>query len=190
VARYTQDLFGSQLFCSGAIATWRVNKLKDILLKHCTTFNGEDLEMGYLLHKEKSENPSRIGFSKVCTVPTVVPVHWIHWYDLFPNPLKRKLNCECKCGEHSFFNQRLRSWDPANYQFFVKYTRVAFSSGGYNSSSKWFIRFVCLWKMLGIIREMSLIIGILIPIFKIRDTEMFKVKISVTFYLGAFNILC
>lgn len=143
--------------------------------------------MGYLLHKEKTDNPSTIGFSRVCTVPTVVPYHWIHWYDLFPNPVKRKIsNCDCKCGEHSFFNQRLRSWDPANYQFFVKYTRVAFSSGGLRSPSKWFIRFVCLWKILGIIREISLIIGILIPIFKIRDIEMLKVLLI--FYADSIGI--
>lgn len=181
-ARFTQDVFGSQLFCSGAIATWRISKLKDTLEKHCTTFNGEDLEMGYIVHKESKSNSNtcRIGFSRTCTVPTVVPYCWFHWYDFIPNTLLRKLRQRydiqnCSCGEHSFFNQRLRSWDPANYQFFIKYAKVAFSTNGKKYGPKWFIRFVCIWKIIGILREVSLIVGILVPIFRIRNTEMAKV---------------
>ncbi|KNC77319.1 hypothetical protein SARC_10220 [Sphaeroforma arctica JP610] len=51
VNRFLQDTMGTNLFCSGAAATWRLEVLMEVLLRHDTTFNGEDLEMGYITHR-------------------------------------------------------------------------------------------------------------------------------------------
>src|SRR6478609_10845 len=117
VSRFVQDLLGTQLFASGAIATWKLLPLKKVLERHNTAFNGEDLQMGYLTHKLcdtetaklEAQGPVRIGFERNCSVPTTVPVHMWHWYDLLPNPLKRKWGIKaCDCKEASFFTQRVR----------------------------------------------------------------------------------
>jgi hypothetical protein len=191
VARYVQDICGSQLFCSGAIATWRSKQLLKVLEEHCTTFNGEDLEMGYLTHALNEEEldtsgNKRIGFIN-CTIETSVPHHYFHWFDCLPNPLKRKIAKNgCECGEHSLFNQRLRSWDPANYQFFFKYAKILFSKNGKSYKPKMFIRLVCLWKILGILREITLLVGMIIPIVKLRNSEM--TKILFVFYFDSILI--
>jgi len=183
VARYVQDMLGSQLFASGAIATWKLHQLKHVLERHCTAFNGEDLEMGYLLHKlsgkdEESlsklevEGAVRIGFEKNCVVPTVVPVCMMHWYDIFPNPLKRKMGIKaCSCGEASFFSQRVRSWDPACHQYIFKFLKIIFSPRGVAYAPKLFIRVLCSWKVISLLREYLLVIGIFISIFRISSVE-------------------
>lgn len=180
VARNIQDLLGSQLFASGAIATWKIHQLQLVLERHCTAFNGEDLEMGYLLHKLCSKNTSklevegavRIGYEPNCVVPTTVPVCIVHWYDFVPNPLKRKMGVSsCKCGEASFFSQRVRSWDPACHQFFFKFLKVIFSPRGFTYAPNFFIRVICLWKVISLIREYMLVIGIVISLVRLRTVD-------------------
>lgn len=180
VARYIQSLLGSQLFASGAIATWKIHPLKHVLERHCTAFNGEDLEMGYLLHKlcDKSTNKLetegyvRIGFERNCCVPTVVPVCLTHWYDFLPAPLRRKWGIKaCPCGEASFFNQRLRSWDPACHAYFFKFLKIIFSPRGTFYAPKMFIRVLCLWKVISMIREYLLVVGIVWSLARLRSIE-------------------
>lgn len=196
VARYIQDLLGSQLFASGAIATWKVQPLKNVLERHCTAFNGEDLEMGYLLHKlcdnKQTEKLGvdcsvRIGFEANCCVPTTVPVHLYHWYDMLPAPLRRKLKITaCPCKEASFFNQRLRSWDPACHAYLFKFLRIIFSPRGTLYAPKMFIRVLCLWKVISIIREYLLVFGIVFSLARIRNTEQ-AVNLAI-FYLDSILI--
>lgn len=110
------DKLGGQLFASGAIATWHIQPLLKVLERHCTTFNGEDLELGCILNRLSDTNDSeklglstsaRIGFVADCLIRTAVPPCPVHWYDLVPASIKRKIRPEaCSCGEHSFFNQR------------------------------------------------------------------------------------
>ncbi|KAK9762736.1 hypothetical protein K7432_011244 [Basidiobolus ranarum] len=183
VGRYVQSILGTQLFASGAISTWRLDQLKEVLSRHCTIFNGEDLEMGYLVHKLSGrpgaklgvECPTRIGYVRDCVVPTIVPYCAVHWYDIMPNPLKRKLKpTPCNCEEHSFLNQRLRSWDPAGHMFLFKWIKVMLSPGGGSYSPKWFVRVICMWKLVSELRELSQIVGIFISFCKIRALEQFE----------------
>ncbi|KNC95854.1 uncharacterized protein SPPG_08719 [Spizellomyces punctatus DAOM BR117] len=181
VHRFAQDAFGSQLWASGAIATWRLEQLKLVLDRHCTVFNGEDLEMGYIMHKLSGrpetdklamDIPLRIGYVQDCVVPTVVPPCWCHWYDFIPAGRKRTWKVRpCDCGEHSFFNQRLRSWDPASHQYFVKFLTIVFSRGGWCNFPKNFIRVLCTWKVLGLLREYILFITVIYSFARVRNTK-------------------
>ncbi len=49
--RFLQDRMGTNLFASGAAATWRIEVLYNVLQRHDTAFNGEDLAMGYISMK-------------------------------------------------------------------------------------------------------------------------------------------
>lgn len=177
IARFTQDKLGTQLWASGAIATWTIEALEQILERHCTVFNGEDLEMGYLLHtlsglgddKLITPGPYRIGWYQECLVPTAVPPCVIHWYDWIPVQYKKKYNLGCKCGEHSFFNQRLRSWDPASHQYLVKFLHIVFSRGAYSYRAKTFVRLLCSWKLFNLAREYALFITIIISFSRVRS---------------------
>lgn len=181
VARYVQDTLGTQLFASGAVATWKLQPLERILERHCTAFNGEDLEMGVLLHKLCDASTGklgvnggvRIGFDRGCVVPTTVPVCVSHWYDYLPAPLRRKLGIKaCDCGEASFFNQRVRSWDPACHAYIWKFLKVVFSPRGTSYGPKVFIRVLCLWKLLSILREYLLVVGIVWSFIRIKSVDM------------------
>ncbi|KAK9722832.1 hypothetical protein K7432_002371 [Basidiobolus ranarum] len=196
VGRYFASYFGTQLFASGAISTWRLDQLKEVLSRHCTIFNGEDLEMGYLVHKLSGRYdaklgvscPSRIGYVRDCIVATVVPYCPMHWYDLLPDPLRRKLNpAKCKCEEHSFLNQRMRSWDPAGCMFMMRWIRVLFAPGGLTYGPKWFARTYSMWKLISLGREIAQLIGIIMSFAKIRSLEDFT-KLMV-FYADAI-IVC
>jgi len=178
LARKVQKMLGSQLFASGAIATWKVPQLKPVLERHCSAFNGEDLEMGYVLHKLSDgktyklgvDGPVRIGFIEQCNVATIVPHHLVHWYDLIPAPLKKKIKPKtCFCGEHSLFNQRVRSWDPAGHQFLFKFLQIIFSRRGTRYGPKTFIRVLCAWMVINNFREYLLIVGILQNLLGIRS---------------------
>jgi hypothetical protein len=156
--------FGNQLFASGAIATWRIRPFLKVLERHCACFNGEDLEMGYLVHKlcdEKTtklgiEHEARFGYMDDCIVPTIVPSCSVHWFDFLYADIKKKYKFTCKkCGVHSFFNQRLRSWDCAGHAFLVKYFRVVIAPRGWSYKHNNFIRFICFWKIFCIYRDFA-----------------------------------
>jgi hypothetical protein len=181
VSRMIQYLLGSQLFASGAIATWRLGPLRAVLDRHCTTFNGEDLEMGVILHRLSdyktpklgcNDSPVRIGLVRDCIVPTILPIHYLHWYDLLPNPMRRAWKVvSCACGEHSFFNQRFRSWDPASHQFLWKFLKVLFSPRGGRYGPKVFIRVLVGWKLLSVLREYFMVAGLVLSFVQITTAE-------------------
>lgn len=182
IARFAQDLLGTQLFASGAIATWKIHPLQHVLERHCTAFNGEDLEMGYLLHKLCDKSTSkldvqgavRIGFERNCVVPTTVPVHVMHWYDVIPRPLRRRWAIKaCQCGEHSFGVQRAQSWDPACHMYLWKFLKVIFSPRGTFYAPKMFIRVLCLWKVISLLREYLLVFGIVYSFIRLRTLDEF-----------------
>jgi hypothetical protein len=178
VGRYLFDRCGTQLFASGAISTWRADTLIHVLDRHCTVFNGEDLEMGYIVHKLSgrtdrklgTDYPVRIGFVNNCVVPTVVPYCWIHWYDVLPYPIKRRIPLqECVCGEKSFFNQRLRSWDAAGHKYLFKWCKVLCSKGGHGYRPKMFARVLTFFKIVNLFREYFLFAGIIWSIARLRS---------------------
>lgn len=160
--RFAQDILGTNLFCSGAIATWRSDVLKKVLERHTTCFHGEDLTMGCIVHhlsgqhKLNDDPYHRIAIIKNCIVPTTVPICYAHVSDFLPHGLVKN---KCKCGEASLFYQRTRSWDVANHSFLWKYIRVVFSRGSLFTRANMFARIFYLWKIIGIAREYLFIIG-------------------------------
>ena len=46
----TQAKLGTALFASGAINTWRVETIADVLLRHDTMHKGDDVQQGLILH--------------------------------------------------------------------------------------------------------------------------------------------
>lgn len=202
VARCIQNLLGTQLFASGAIATFRLYQLKYVLERHCTAFNGEDLEFGCLIHKlcdiettKLGMNcPVRIGYQSNCVVPTTVPVHFIHWYDVLPNPVKRYFGIlPCSCEEHSFFNQRVRSWDPACHAFFFKFLKVIFSPRGFTCRKNYFARIICFWKIISMLRDYFFIFGIVFSFSRLRNVfqlvDLFIFYSDCIFVSWAFGVI-
>lgn len=95
-----QARLGTALFASGAFNTWRTPIIVDILFRHDTMHNGDDLQQGLLLHslggKPQFLRPDLLhaGNYKVevsdILISTDVPVHWAHWRDLYPSWMPRK----------------------------------------------------------------------------------------------------
>eukprot|EP00121_Abeoforma_whisleri_P009249 Awhi_evm1s8503 len=176
--RSTQDFLGTNLFCSGAMATWKLGIFQKVLERHDATFHGEDIEMGWITHKlsgrTKLEGVSkneivdikstqhRVALMRDCVVPTTVPIHFHHYFDYLPVKLGKKMpgGRSCPCGEASLFYQRNRSWDIANHSFFFRFIGLVFSPGGWFSRIKFFVRVVAMWKVVGILREYIFIFGI------------------------------
>jgi hypothetical protein len=88
------------LFASGAINTWRVDVIVDILFRHDTMHHGDDLQQGLLLHALKGKEwyiqtkthtvhpcTYKIDVCEEAVTATDVPVHWFHMHDLWPRSL-------------------------------------------------------------------------------------------------------
>ena len=85
------------LFASGAINTWRVDVIVDILFRHDTMHHGDDLQQGLILHSLKGkewfiqtkdhmvhDTSYKVGVYEIAVTATDVPVHWFHSHDLWP----------------------------------------------------------------------------------------------------------
>ena len=89
---------GCAFYAHGAISMWRRETLgKEILYKHDTEFNGEDMYMGLLTHRlsEKSKEKVRIAFSMGSLVETYAPDNF-----------------------NLLFKQRTKSWDLGTHRKF------------------------------------------------------------------------
>eukprot|EP01135_Chromosphaera_perkinsii_P000888 Nk52_evm51s152 gene=Nk52_evmTU51s152 len=135
--KIVQARLGTALFASGAFSTWRTEYILDVLFRHDTMHHGDDLQQGLLLHKMAGKswvvNPEEvhIGNYKVdvasrILIPTDVPVCWVHWRDIVPDFIKRKLKVKkpCSCGEPSLFIQRAKGWDVSRQRFLWKYVKM------------------------------------------------------------------
>jgi len=162
--RYLLNVFGNQLFTPGAITTWRADQLLPILHRHTSVWHGDDMEIGCILNKycgrpdcaEKLDihNWVRQKYVINIMVPTIVPTCLIHWYDLLPNPLVRKLKIKPhSCGEKSLFTQRIRSWDLATNRQLSNFVRIIFSRGGLFYMPKLIMRLHCLWIIISYIAQ-------------------------------------
>ena len=92
-----QAALGTALFASGAISTWRAATLVDVLFRHDTMHNGDDLQQGLILHSLAGKSfyvppadthlRTHPGRYKVAVsgaiVATDVPCHWMHLRDVF-----------------------------------------------------------------------------------------------------------
>ncbi|KAI8900158.1 hypothetical protein BC833DRAFT_618752 [Globomyces pollinis-pini] len=168
------DLLGNQLFCNGAMATWKILPLLNVLKKHSTCFNGEDLEMGYILHSLididiiEGKSRKRIGLVTDCIIPTIAPTCIFHWFDFIPAYLKKKYGLGCEeCSQHSFFNQRVRSWDCTSHSFIFKYINIITNFKDNFDGKKWIIKLICLIRLLNIGRDMMLTGAIIYTIHEV-----------------------
>lgn len=114
-----QDKIGTCLFGSGGFTVYRLSYFIEVISHHTTAFRGEDLQLGLLTHSisdyhtmnNKKFTP-KISCCSEIFVGTDVPVHYYH----------REPKCEC--GEPSFFNQRVSSWEVTRHRFIMKFANV------------------------------------------------------------------
>jgi hypothetical protein len=105
-AKLAQAAVATTMFASGAINSWRLPLLVDILFRHNTAFHGEDLQLALIMHGLRGKRwvlpPLTPGASPVHMISyrvvvepfavtgTDVPVHWFHAEDVWrPGPLGR-----------------------------------------------------------------------------------------------------
>lgn len=191
--RFGWNCLGNQPFASGGMATWIVKPFLKVLERHCTCFHGEDLEMGYIVHKLSDDKhtekldcdfEARFGFIQDCIIPTAVPICFFHWFDFIHGTIRDyfKIPHHCGiCGEHSFFNQRVRSWDTANHSFFWKYMQILFSTRGVRNKPKMLIRFICFLKIIGILVDVYIFISWFLVIYRGIIGEMTAENFGVFF---------
>jgi hypothetical protein len=136
-----QSSLGSALYAHGAISLWEKDIMLSVFKAHNTFFDGEDLQMGVILH----------GFNQGYSIKTVsnvsveteVPSHSICWEwrseracKAYPIPVVHTLlrlvfAAPLKCGawgcgynEKSLFRQRVASWDKGAHRAFMWYVQL------------------------------------------------------------------
>jgi hypothetical protein len=145
-----QSIIGTCLFGSGGFTVYLLDYFLEVITHHTTAFRGEDLQIGLLSHamvytklnvylSNKYKSPKIECCSKI-KVATDVPVHWYH----------PKYKSNCKCGEPSFFKQRVTCWDPTLQRFVNKFAKILFSPMTLkNMSWRFFlVKFYCLYELL------------------------------------------
>ncbi|KAJ3146905.1 hypothetical protein HDU89_005935 [Geranomyces variabilis] len=198
--KIAQATISSAFFPSGAVSTWRAATLLDILSRHDTMFRGDDLQMGLIMHTLYSEikylNPEEVhsaGYSiKVApySIPTLVPVHWIHLRDLFPKTQWKRLP-SCSCGEPSLFYQRARSWEVARHRFFWKFFNVCVHRQKLTHWSTWFAKLCAIDAVVGILNDFVQIAMVFYIVFISRGftTVGLLTLESLAFQMAAFHAL-
>ena len=135
--KIAQAAGSTTLFASGAINTWRVDVIVDILFRHDTMHHGDDLQQGLILHSLRGKEwfiqtkehvvhstSYKVDVYEEAVTATDVPVHWIHAHDWWPRSLLKYAPTRCDCGEPSLFVQRGKGWDLSRQRFLLKYLRV------------------------------------------------------------------
>ncbi|KAJ3020202.1 hypothetical protein HKX48_001147 [Thoreauomyces humboldtii] len=213
--KYVMNMFDDQLdthclaYPIGAERTPNMNLLEhfqdfeyriSMFTKHDTMFRGDDLQMGLLMHTLYNEinflNPNEVHKGNYAIrvapfiIPTMVPVHWFHWKDLFPKIYWKKLP-GCECGEPSLFYQRARSWEVARHRFFGKFMRVVVHSQGLDHWNTTFAKICSLDAVIGIINDFLQIAMVVLVVVLARSGIMIGILslVSISFQLLAFDIL-
>ncbi|KAJ3161970.1 hypothetical protein HDU86_005668 [Geranomyces michiganensis] len=198
--KIAQARIQSAFFPSGAVSTWRAATLLDILSRHDTMFRGDDLQMGLIMHTLYSEvkylNPEEVhqgGYAiKVApySIPTLVPVHWIHLRDLFPKTQWKRLP-SCACGEPSLFYQRARSWEVARHRFFWKFVNVCVHRQKLTHWPTWFAKLCAIDAVVGILNDFVQIAMVFYLIFVTQGfvTVGLLTLESLSFQMFAFHVL-
>jgi len=122
--RLMQSKTSTCFFASGAISTWDINVIIEVLLRHNGEFKGDDMRCGMILHtlqgkkylsdKKIHETPYKIKVNEI-VIHTKVPQCCIHLDS-------------CVCGEPSLYNQRVKSWELSRYCFLMEYIRGIFQT--------------------------------------------------------------
>lgn len=127
--KYLQGQMSTCFFSSGAISTWELDIIIEVLLRHNGEFKGDDMRCGMILHSLSGkkyltnvgihENTYKIKVSNNI-IYTKVPSCAIHTYDCITRNLK------CECGEPSLYHQRVKSWELSRYCFLFEYIKGIF----------------------------------------------------------------
>ena len=152
--RHVGGCLGTALFASGAMSTWDLEVLLEVLTLHDTNFDGEDMQLGLLLHiligrrsfyeqGKEFKGSHRVKLVGLVT-KTDIPTHVFHYWDLLP----RKYAKQCACGEKSLFYQRVRSWEMSRQFFLGKFFHVIAYLPGFRTWSSFFAKLLCLWEIL------------------------------------------
>jgi len=138
-----QAAVSTTLFASGAINTWRIEVIVDILFRHDTMHHGDDLQQGLILHSLRGKSwflqtpehvthtvTYRMDVYEEAVTATDVPVHWFHIHDIWPRRWLKHAPKRCACGEPSLFLQRAKGWDLSRQRFLFKYIKVRCQATG------------------------------------------------------------
>lgn len=136
-----QSECGSALFAHGAISLWQKDMMLAVLRQHNTLFDGEDLQMGVILHSFNAGYA--IKTVAHVSVETAVPAHFICAHQHNSPKAKKQYNVpiihdllrpfiapfKCNawgCGfeEKSLFRQRVCSWDKGSHRAFWWYVQL------------------------------------------------------------------
>jgi len=126
-SRYHQLLtrFGSNIFASGAISTWKIESLTECLLDHSTAFIGEDYQLG-LIAQKKGMNVGILSYE----IGTEVPRCWFHCG-----------HSECPCEQPSLTKQRLFCWDVGRTRLYPLVFSVI-------RSSRWLVKILLIYDII------------------------------------------
>lgn len=129
--RMMQGRISTCFFASGAISTWDIDVIIEVLVRHNGEFKGDDMRCGMILHSlggqkymtgvKQHKEEYQI---KVCNtiVYTKVPECCMHGTDYV------KSMSSCECGEPSLYHQRVKSWELSRYCFLWEYVKGIWKS--------------------------------------------------------------
>jgi len=152
--RLMQGKLSTCFFASGAISTWDIDIIIEVLLRHNGEFKGDDMRCGMILHslqgqkylsnQKKHENPYKIKVSEI-VIRTKAPQCCIH-------------ATTCECGEPSLFDQRVKSWELSRYCFIIEYIKGIFQT------DKWMTRITYIMSIFSIILDVFTLVSVYMTI--------------------------
>lgn len=148
--RLMQGKMSTCFFASGAISTWNIEVIIEVLLRHNGEFKGDDMRCGMILHtlqgqkylsdKKIHETSYKIKVNEI-VIHTKVPQCCIHLDN-------------CACGEPSLYNQRVKSWELSRYCFLFEYIK------GIYQTDKWMTRITYMLCIFSIIVDIFILVSI------------------------------
>jgi len=172
--RSTQSDIATTVFASGALSTWKIGMLLEVLLRHDSMHNGEDLQMGLIVHslagqryiledKYHQIQPYKVHVASSVLCATDVVSCWVHASD-FRSCCPSFAKKHCSCGEPSLFKQRAISWEISRHRFFFKWLKPVFNCRNVCTSRGFCIRSLVIYDAILIINDW-ITLAVLIWIF-------------------------
>lgn len=148
--RLMQAKISTCFFASGAISTWDIDIIIEILLRHNGEFIGDDMRCGMILHSLQGKN--YLSDKKIHEIPYKIKVSEIVIHTKVPSCCLHTTNCEC--GEPSLYNQRVNSWELSRYCFLFEYIKGIFQS------DKWMTRLSYIMCIFSIIVDIFTLVSV------------------------------
>jgi len=177
--KYVQSKISTCFFSSGAISTWDIEIIIEILLRHNGAFKGDDMRCGMILHSlngSKFLSQMKIHESSYKIkmnddlIYTKVPVCRIH-------------SDKCKCGEPSLFKQRVVSWENSRYSFFFKYLANIFTS------NCWSVRLSYIFCVLTIFIDLFIVCVMFLSVYSFVTDFLYTLSIIIQMTFSSSIIL-